>query len=75
MNLAEKILLQKKEISSLQSRILALESKLEAVRKALEEISKGMGAYSRDPLKHCENTVNNIKGLAQEALKLLEETK
>jgi len=42
------------------------------VIKLLKEIAKGEGAYSRDVLKHAENTIENMKSLANQALELLE---
>jgi hypothetical protein len=36
--------------------------------KALEEIAKGQGAFSRDPLTHASNTIDDMKTLAREAL-------
>jgi hypothetical protein len=36
--------------------------------KALEEIAKGQGAFSRDPLAHASNTIDDMKALAREAL-------
>ncbi len=34
---------------------------------ALEEIIKGEGAFNREPLKHAENTIENMKKIAREA--------
>lgn len=36
--------------------------------EALREISKGEGEFSRDSLTHAENTIENMKELAQAAL-------
>lgn len=47
-------------------------SKLEL---ALVEIAKGEGAFSRDPLKHAENTIESMKRLASEAISPLGDTK
>ena len=44
----------------------------ERVKIILEEIEKGEGAYSRDVLQHAENTIENMKKLAREALNLIE---
>jgi hypothetical protein len=41
------------------------------LREVLEEITRGEGAFNRDPLKHADNTVENMKALAREALTLL----
>ena len=35
---------------------------------AFEQIAEGKGAYSRDPLEHCANTVEEAKRLATVAL-------
>lgn len=43
--------------------------KLKIAIKALKEISEGKGAYSRDPLKHAENVIEESKALAVGALK------
>lgn len=54
-----------------QERVLAVIGALEgrdALVKALEEIAKGQGAFSRDPLTHASNTIDDMKGLAREAL-------
>ncbi len=45
---------------------------LEAVREKLEEITRGAGRFSRDPLIHASNTVEDMKELAREALALME---
>jgi len=36
--------------------------------EALGKIAEGKGRYSRDPLTHCSNTVEDMKALAVEAL-------
>jgi len=46
---------------------------IEQVKKALKEIQKGEGAYSLDPLTHAGNCIENMKDIAEQALKLLEE--
>lgn len=35
---------------------------------ALQEIAKGEGAFSRDPLEHAKNTIENMKAIALGAL-------
>lgn len=47
--------------------------KREQLKKLLEEITEGKGPYSRDPLEHAENCIENMKKLAREALQVLEE--
>jgi len=41
--------------------------------EALKEISEGKGRYSLDQFEHCRNTVEDMKELAKDALKLIEE--
>lgn len=41
---------------------------IEALEKALSEIAKGEGRFSRDPLIHASNTVEDMKALAVAAL-------
>lgn len=36
--------------------------------EALKEISEGKGAYDMDKLKHCSNTVDNMKAIADKAI-------
>jgi len=38
------------------------------MRKALVEIAEGRGRYSMDPLEHAGNTIEDMKGLAGDAL-------
>ena len=52
-----------------EAEIARLRAQLATAKKALEEISKGEGAFSRDPLTHASNTIENNKRIAQEALK------
>jgi len=40
----------------------------EALQEALVEISWGEGAFSRDPLTHAGNTIENMKSIARTAL-------
>lgn len=46
--------------------------KLKIAIEALEEIMKKEGSYSRDPLIHAENTIENMARIAEEALKKIE---
>ena len=41
--------------------------------EALKEIAKGEGAFSLDPLKHARNTIENMKFLAEQAIKTVKE--
>jgi len=47
---------------------LAVAEGMGEVAELLREISEGKGAYSRDPLTHASNTIENMKNLALEAL-------
>ena len=47
---------------------LALKLDRDRLRKALEEIAKGEGRFSRDPLTHANNTVQDMKAIALAAL-------
>lgn len=49
------------EIAQQRARITELEA-------ALREIAKGAGAYSRDPLTHAHNCIEDMKGIATKAL-------
>ena len=40
----------------------------ESLLAALEAIAKGEGRYNRDPLEHCNNTVEDMKALAEAAI-------
>lgn len=46
----------------------SLEQQLEQARAALREIAKGEGRYSRDPLTHAANTIEDMKALAAATL-------
>jgi len=50
-----------------------MKEKIEQLKEILEEIEKGEGAYSRDVLKHAENTIENMKTLATKGLGILKE--
>jgi len=41
---------------------------LEGMKRALERISEGRGRYSRDPLTHAANTIDDMKQTALDAL-------
>jgi len=45
-----------------------LQAKMEELRDALKEIAEGRGTYDLDRLKHCANTVEDMKALANKAL-------
>ena len=46
--------------------------RLDVAKKALKQIAKGEGRFSRDPLKHAENTIDDMKELADGALDAIE---
>jgi len=46
-----------------------LQARVEELEGALLEIEKVEGRYSMDPLKHCSNTVEDMKALARAALR------
>lgn len=56
------------EIEQLHARIRELEAQAAGMRAALEEISRGEGRYSRDPLEHADNCIENMKAIANAAL-------
>lgn len=47
---------------------MTCEEKLAKCVEALQEITRGMGRFSRDPYEHCNNTVEDMKELARQAL-------
>ena len=42
------------------------------VLEILRQITQGMGRYSRDPLTHASNTIDDMKQLASEAIAIME---
>jgi hypothetical protein len=46
----------------------ALLARLKRCEEALRAIAKGEGAFSRDPLTHATNTIENLKAIAADAL-------
>ena len=49
------------------------DKKITMLLGALKEIAKGEGAFSLDPLKHANNTIQNIIDIAYDAMKATEE--
>ncbi len=49
-------------------------SEIAGLRAALRKIAEGRGRFSRDPMTHCENTVEDMKALARVALGEEEDT-
>ena len=49
-------------------RLLEAEAEIDRLRDALTRIAKGEGAFSRDPLTHAANTIDNLLGIAEDAL-------
>ena len=48
---------------------LAMDDEIWRLREALGEIAEGKGRISMDPLEHCHNAVEDMKALADAALK------
>lgn len=57
-----------KDVGDMMERALSAEQRIKALEKALREISKGEGRFSRDPLEHASNTIEDMKALAIEAI-------
>ena len=51
-----------------KGKVSMVQAENERLRAALTEIAKAEGAYSRDHLTHCENTVDAMQALALAAL-------
>lgn len=58
----------KPDITNSRSLELCLEQR-DILIEALKEIFKGQGRYSKDPQRHADNTIAEMKGLARQALK------
>ena len=56
-------------IAALRAALAAERERAEKYRKALEEIAEGRGTYSRDPLTHASNTIDEMKETARAALR------
>ena len=54
-------------------RALIAEQKLRDTILIVKEITEGKGRYDRDSFTHCRNTVEDMKALAEKALKPLTE--
>lgn len=48
--------------------LLDAAARIEALERALAEIAEGKGRFSRDPLTHASNTVEDMKAIAVAAL-------
>ena len=55
--------------------VTRLHRQRDALAEALREISKGAGPFDRDPLKHAENCIDDMKALAKDALVRLDASK
>ena len=62
------ILTQDSEITKLREEVESLKSALRQAGEALKEIKKGEGAFSLDHLTHANNTIENMKSLAEDPL-------
>jgi hypothetical protein len=58
------------EILAEYDRLTALNAQL---LEALKEIAKGEGAFCRDPFEHACNCIDNMKAIAQAAIRAAEE--
>ena len=59
----------------LESQLTAEREKVEKLKDALKEITFGRGTFNHDPFQHCQNTVEDMKALAEQALADTEEDK
>jgi hypothetical protein len=59
---------QATELSRLRSRGAELEGENARLREALEKITEGRGRFSRDRLTFAENTIEDMKAIAHDAL-------
>ena len=57
------------KLSKIKDENEKLKAENERLKEALEEIKKGEGRYSLDQFEHCRNTVEDMKELAEQALK------
>ena len=58
-----------KYISDLRTENAELKEQVATMRAALEEISLAQGAYSRDPLIHASNCIDDMRDIAYTTLK------
>ena len=49
--------------------IVDLKARIEVLEGSLREIAKGEGRFSRDPLTHATNTIEDMKAIAEAALR------
>ena len=56
-----------------EAKIESLRTRLALAEEALKKISKGEGRFSMDRLMHAENTIEDMKEIAQQALQKLKE--
>jgi predicted nucleic acid-binding Zn-ribbon protein len=49
-------------------KILQLRDRIEELKSALSEIAEGRGPFSRDPLEHADNCIEDMKRIATEAI-------
>ena len=60
------------ELALVQAQAAQMRGRDARMEKALREIIKGEGRYSFDRLTHARNTIEDMKALAQEALREIE---
>jgi len=59
-------------LDDIEKRIVELVAENAELLTALKEISNGAGAYSKDPLRHAENVIENLKAIARIAIEKAE---
>ena len=64
----EKIGLQPGAFTAFKAGYAANHAEIERLRTALEQIARCEGKFSRDPLKHAENVIENAQTIALTAL-------
>ncbi len=58
----------REQLFSLRQELEQVKAENEKLREALIQIAKGEGRFSRDPLTHASNTIEDMKALADTAL-------
>ena len=56
------------KLDELLSELVKLETQNAELLDALKEIAKTEGPYSRDPLTHAENVIENMASIANKAI-------
>jgi len=58
-----------RELADAYGLIVDLKARIEVLEGSLREIAKGEGRFSRDPLTHATNTIEDMKAIAEAALR------